>query len=99
MHQAFFKAFVAEFGKMPTSQTALRAYDSAALFVEAFKRAKSANGSAVRDQLANLSGFEGLAGTFDFRNGNGEGIREARMFAIKNGKDILLVDYLKTMGK
>jgi branched-chain amino acid transport system substrate-binding protein len=99
MHAAFFKAFVAEFGKMPTSQTALRAYDSAALFVEAFKRAKSADGAAVRDALANLYGFEGLAGTFDFRGGHGEGIREARMFAIKNGKDILLADYLKTMGK
>ena len=99
IHQAFFKAFVAEFGKMPDSQTALRTYDAVKLFAEAFKRAKSADGPAVRDQLANLSGFEGLAGTFDFRGGNGEGIREARMFAIKNGKDILLADYLKTLGK
>jgi branched-chain amino acid transport system substrate-binding protein len=99
MHQAFFKAFVAEFGKMPDSQTALRTFDAVKLFAEAFKRAKSPDGVAVRDQLANLSGFEGLAGTFDFRGNNGEGIREARMFAIKNGKDILLVEYLKSAGK
>ena len=99
MHQAFFKAFVAEFGKMPDSQTALRTYDAARLFAEVFKRAKSTNGVAVRDQLANLYGFEGLAGTFDFRGTNGEGIREARMFAIKNGKDILLTEYLKSTKK
>ncbi len=99
MHQAFFKAFVAEFGKMPDSQTALRAYDAARLFAEVFKRAKSTNGVAVRDQLANLYGFEGLAGTFDFRGTKGEGIREARMFAIKNGKDILLTEYLKSTKK
>ncbi len=99
MHRAFFKAFVSEFGKMPDSQTALRTYDAVKLFAEAFKRAKSVSGPAVREQLANLSGFEGLAGTFNFRGGNGEGIHEARMFAIKNGKDILLADYLKAMGK
>ena len=29
----------------------------------------------------------------------GEGIREARMFAIKNGVDVLLEDYLKTVKK
>ena len=99
MHQAFFKAFVAEFGKMPDSQTALRTYDAVKLFAEAFTRAKSTDGTAVRDQLANLSGFEGLAGTFDFRGTKGEGIREARMFAIKNGKDILLTEYLKSTKK
>jgi branched-chain amino acid transport system substrate-binding protein len=99
MHQAFFKAFVAEFGKMPDSQTALRTYDAVKLFAEAFTRAKSTDGTAVRDQLANLYGFEGLAGTFDFRGTKGEGIREARMFAIKNGKDILLTEYLKSTKK
>jgi len=96
MHEDFFKSFVAEFGKMPDSQTALRAYDSVYLFAEAFKRAKSVKGPAVRDVIANLYGYEGLAGTFDFRGGNGEGIREARMFIIQDGRDILLADYLKT---
>ena len=65
----------------------------------AVKRAKGTDGAAVRDQIANMYGFEGLAGVFDFRNGNGEGIREARMFAIKNGVDVLLEDYLKTVKK
>jgi branched-chain amino acid transport system substrate-binding protein len=99
LHEAFFKAFVAEFGKMPDSQTALRAYDSVKIFAEAAKRANSTDGTAVRDQIANLHGYEGLAGVFDFRNGNGEGIREARMFAIKDGRDILLEEYLKTVKK
>lgn len=99
MHEDFFKAFVVEFGRMPDSQTALRTYDSVKIFAEAFKRAKSLDGTAVRDQIANMYGFEGLAGTFDFRGGNGEGIRESRMFAIKDGKDILLSEYLKTYKK
>jgi branched-chain amino acid transport system substrate-binding protein len=99
MHQDFFKAFVTEFGKMPDSQTALRTYDSVMIFAEAVKRAKGTDGTAVRDQIASLNGFEGLAGVFDFRNGKGEGIREARMFAIKNGQDVLLDDYLKTIKK
>jgi branched-chain amino acid transport system substrate-binding protein len=99
LHQDFFKAFVTEFGKMPDSQTALRTYDSVMIFAEAVKRAKGTDGTAVRDQIASLNGFEGLAGVFDFRNGKGEGIRAARMFAIKNGQDVLLEDYLKTIKK
>ena len=99
MHEDFFKAFVAEFGKMPDSQTALRAYDSVYLLAEAFKKAGAVDGTKARDQLANLSGFEGLAGSFDFRGKNGEGISFVRMFAIKDGKDILLEEYLKTIKK
>jgi branched-chain amino acid transport system substrate-binding protein len=99
LHENFFKAFVTEFKKMPDSQTALRAYDAVYLLAEACKKAGSTDGPAVRDQLANLAGFEGLAGIFDFRGKNGEGIGEARMFAIKDGKDVLFSEYAKTMKK
>lgn len=98
-HESYFKAFVAEFGRMPDSQTSMRCYDAVKIFAEAIKRAKSLDGTAIRDQIANLYGFSGLAGTFDFRGGNGEGVRELRMFAIKGGKDILLSDFLKTYKK
>jgi len=43
MQQDFFKAFVAEFGKMPESQTAMRCYDAVMIFAEAIKRANSLN--------------------------------------------------------
>lgn len=99
VHEEYFKAFVAEFGHMPDSQTSMRCYDAVKIFAEVIKRAKSLDGTAIRDQIANLYGFTGLAGTFDFRGGNGEGIRELRMFAIKNGKDILLSEFLKTYKK
>ena len=99
MHKDFFSAFVAEFGKMPDSQVAMRCYDAVNLLGEAIKRAGSLDGTAIRDQLDSMHGVEGLAGTFDFRGNNGEGILYSRMFAIKDGKDILLDDYLKSLGK
>lgn len=99
VHEEYFKAFVAEFGRMPDSQTSMRCYDAVKIFAEAIKRAKSLEGTAIRDQIANMYGFTGLAGAFDFRGGNGEGIRELRMFAIKDGKDILLSEFLKTYKK
>jgi len=97
MHKDFFQAFLDEFGQMPDSQCALRTYDAVNLLALAIKTAGTVEGPAVRDALANIHGVEGLAGTFDFRGNNGEGILEARMFAIKDGKDILLEDYLKSM--
>ena len=96
MHENFFKAFVAEFKKMPDSQTAMRCYDAVYIIAEAIKRANSLNGTAIRDQIANMKGVEGLAGTFDFVGNNGEGIMDTRIFAIKDGKDILLEDFLRT---
>ena len=99
VHENYFKAFVAEFGHMPDSQTSMRCYDAVKIFAEVIKRAKSLDGTAIRDQIANLYGFTGLAGAFDFRGGNGEGVRELRMFAIKDGKDILLSEFLKTYKK
>jgi branched-chain amino acid transport system substrate-binding protein len=99
MHKDFFTAFVAEFGAMPESQVAMRCYDAVNLLAEAIRRAGSLDGTAIRDQLDNLYGVEGLAGTFDFRGNHGEGILYSRMFAIKDGKDILLEDYLASLGK
>jgi branched-chain amino acid transport system substrate-binding protein len=77
----------------------MRCYDAVKILAEAIKRAKSLDGTAIRDQIANLHDFTGLAGVFDFRGGNGEGIKELRMFAIKDGKDILLSEFLKTYKK
>lgn len=94
-HRQFFQAFVDKFGSMPKSQVAMRAYDATNLLIEAMKRAGTTDGPAVRDELAEIYGFTGLAGEFDFRGNNGEGILSARMFAIKNGEDILLEDFLE----
>ncbi len=91
----FFQAYMDKFGSMPKSQTAMRAYDATYLLAEAIKIAGTTDGQAVRDALAGINGYEGLAGTFDFRGNSGEGILVARMFAIQDGKDVLLADYLK----
>lgn len=95
----FFTAFVAEFGKMPDSQVAMRTYDAVNLLKLAIEKAKSVEGPAVRDALEAIHGVEGLAGVFDFRGSNGEGIHEARMFAVHEGKYVLLEDYLKLRKK
>ena len=99
VHESFFKAFVAEFKKMPDSQTAMRCYDAVYIIAEAIKRANSLDGTAIRDKIASMKGFDGLAGTFDFVGKNGEGITFSRIFAIKDGKDVLLADFLKTFKR
>jgi branched-chain amino acid transport system substrate-binding protein len=99
MHIDFFRAFVAEYRKMPDSQTAMRCYDAVYLIAEAIKKANSLDGTAIRDQLASIQGFEGLAGIFTFSGRNGEGINEARIFAVKDGKDILLSEFMKSFKK
>jgi branched-chain amino acid transport system substrate-binding protein len=99
VHENFFKAFVAEFKKMPDSQTAMRCYDGVYIIAEAIKKANSLDGTAIRDQIASLKGLEGLAGVFDFVGRKGEGVSEARIFAVKDGKDVLLAEFLKTFKK
>ena len=96
MHEDFFRAFVDMFGSMPDSQTAMRTFDSVKIIAEAIRRANSLDGTAIRNQIAAMNDLEGLAGTFNFVGNNGEGITEARMFAIRDGRDILLSEFLET---
>jgi len=95
----YFTAFHKEHGRMPTSDCSMRAYDAVNLLAIAFKNAKTLEGPTVRDALENIHGVEGLAGVFDFRGHNGEGIHSANMFAIQGGKYVLLEDFLKTYKK
>lgn len=96
LHKDFFTGYSDKYGEMPASVCAMRTYDAMNLFAKAMKDAGSIEGPAVQKVLSELNGVEGLAGVFDFRGNNGEGMSETRMFAIKDGKYILLEEYLKS---
>lgn len=61
---SFKERYTKRFGREPDGPTAL-AYDAVALAVDAMKRAKSTDGPAVREALAQTRGFSGMSGTFD----------------------------------
>ncbi len=95
----FLTAWKEKYGSLPTFDTAYRSYDSIMIIAEAIKNSKSLNGTELRDAIENLTGFEGLAGTYNFKGHNGEGIMQMRMFGIANGKYLTLEKYLTTRGK
>jgi branched-chain amino acid transport system substrate-binding protein len=95
----FLTAWKAKFNEMPTFDTAYRSYDSVMIIAEAIKNAKSLNGPDLRDAIENLTSFEGLAGTYNFKGHNGEGIFQMRMFGIANGKYLPLDKYIATRKK
>lgn len=84
--KAFLKSYEAKFKKLPVSDASFRGYDAANIIAEGIRRAKTTDGPAVRDAIRSISGYKGLAGTFDYVGGKGEGISSVRLFAIKNGK-------------
>jgi branched-chain amino acid transport system substrate-binding protein len=59
--QKFIADFKAKYGQEPTGLGAL-GYDAAAVLVDAIKRAGKIDQKAIRDALANTSGFEGVTG-------------------------------------
>lgn len=88
MMKKFLQAYKAKYNEMPKSDNAFRGYDAMRNIAEGMKRAGGVDKQKVRDQIQNLEGFQGLAGTFNYKGKNGEGITEMRAFAIQNGKDV-----------
>jgi len=67
--KSFLKEFEAKFHEIPGDDAAL-AYDAAAIIVKAIRRA-GLNRARIRDAIAEMSGFEGLAGKVTWDNGGG----------------------------
>ena len=44
------------------------------------------HGQELRDAYNDIDGYVGLAGTFSYKGGNGEGIDVMRIFRIEDGK-------------
>jgi branched-chain amino acid transport system substrate-binding protein len=99
LERKFLKAYVAKFKAMPASDCSYRTFDAVNIFVEAIKKAKSLDGTVIRDVIENITDLKGLAGTFNFKGNNGESINSIRTYIIQNGKDIFLSEYLKRKNK
>lgn len=82
----FLTAYEAEYGTVPVSDCAYRAYDSMLVLKAACEAAGSTDGEAVAKAVADLSGVQTLAGQQDFTKGDGEGLHEFNIFVIDNEK-------------
>lgn len=89
----FLTAYQAEYNDLPVSEVAYRAYDGMNLLCQAIELAGSTDGDAIRDAVLSNT-FTGIAGTFDFSDGSGDGITSGTTFVIDEGKIITLDSYL-----
>lgn len=69
--EKFAKAYAAKYGQPPDDVAALT-YDACALIAEALKKSGKNEREALREQFAQLRGFAGAAGTYNFRPGSGD---------------------------
>ena len=94
VEKAMLKAFVAEYGALPVSDVAYRGFDSVMLICEALKNAKDIKSpDSIREAFLKIKGFPGIAGSYDFSDGSGDGLKEARAYVIDGGKNILYKDW------
>lgn len=89
----FLTAYEAEYGELPVSEVAYRAYDGMNILCQAIELAGSTDGPAIREALMSNT-FTGIAGTFDFSDGSGDGITSGTTYIIQDGKIITLDTYL-----
>lgn len=80
--------FQAEYNEMPYHDCAYRGYDSMMVLAAAVEKAGTVEGSAVRDALESINDYQGLGGTYDFSQGDREGIHSFNAYVIIDGKPI-----------
>lgn len=86
--------FVAEYGQMPVSDVAYRGFDSVMLIAEALKNADDIhNPDAIREAFLKITNFPGIAGTYNFSDGSGDGLAQARTYIIAEGKNVLFSEW------
>jgi branched-chain amino acid transport system substrate-binding protein len=86
----FIETFRSKYGSMPDDVAALT-YDSFGLLWQAIKGANRLDRQAIRDALAGISGYEGVTGNMQFKEGSGDPIKGAVILKIKNGKFVYFV--------
>ena len=90
VEKAMLTAFVDKYGEMPVSDVVYRGYDAAKLIAEALRNAADVNDpDAIREAFLGITAFEGIAGTYDFSDGSGDGLSTARVYIVKDGKNTL----------
>ncbi|MDR1508071.1 MAG: ABC transporter substrate-binding protein [Synergistaceae bacterium] len=95
----FYKNYVAKYGEMPTADCFARTWDAVHLFKIAMEKANTADGTAVRDAINNISEYDGLFGNYDFVGNKGEGLTQTNTFVVQDKAFVLLEDYLAKNGK
>ena len=84
------EAFVAAYGAMPVSDVVYRGYDSVMLIARALSTAADINNpETIREAFLKIKGYELIGGNYDFTDGSGDGLRTARAYIIKGGKNVL----------
>lgn len=95
---AFLTAWVEEYGEMPISDVAYRAYDATNILLTAVEKAGTADGPTVRDTIANLE-MDILAGHANFAAyDNGECMSGQQIFVTHEGKNISWAKFMEIGG-
>lgn len=95
VEKAMLTAFVAEYGDMPVSDVVYRGYDSVKLIAEALTNAEDiSDPDSIREAFLGITDFPGIAGTYDFSDGSGDGLNTARTYIISGGKNVLFDAWL-----
>ncbi|MEA4898613.1 MAG: ABC transporter substrate-binding protein [Christensenellaceae bacterium] len=82
--------FVAEYGQMPVSDVVYRGFDSVMLIAQALKTAGDIHSpDSIREAFLNITDFPGIAGHYNFSDGSGDGLSQARTYIISGGKNAL----------
>lgn len=90
VEKAMLTAFVEKYGEMPVSDVVYRGYDAAKLIAEALRNATDIHDpDSIREAFLGITNFEGIAGTYDFSDGSGDGLSTARVYIVKDGKNTL----------
>jgi len=95
---AFLTAWVEEYGKMPISDVAYRAFDATNVLLTAVEKAGTKDGPTVRDTIANMQ-IQLLAGPADYSAyDNGECLSGQQIYVTHGGKNIGWAKYLELGG-
>ncbi|GHV44968.1 branched-chain amino acid ABC transporter substrate-binding protein [Synergistales bacterium] len=82
----YLTAYKAEYGQLPTSDTAYRGYDAMLVLEEACKIAGSNKREDIAAAVNTIKGLKVLGGEMDYTNGIGEGYQKGQVYYIKDGK-------------
>jgi len=83
----FLKAYMDRYKKLPDESLSFRTYDAVNIIAKGIIDSGSLDGTAIRDAIENITDLKGLAGVFNFKGNNGEGLDDIRLWIIKDGKD------------
>lgn len=83
-NQAFVQNYSAKYGVEPSNYAA-RSYAAFHILVKAITDAQSADSTAIRDALANITDFDTIFGNFSF-NADGDAVYDPKILIVTNGQ-------------